>query len=105
MTQINTDQLAQQMRMMAAQASGTDLKMSEESSTKFADLLGDAVNKVNDQLQESGNLKAAYEQGIPDVSLVDVMLASQKAGLAFQATVQVRNKLVSAYEDIMNMPI
>ena len=43
--------------------------------------------------------------GDPNVSLVDTMVAAQKAGLAFDATLQVRNKLVEAYKDIMNMPI
>jgi len=43
--------------------------------------------------------------GDPNVSLADAMIASQKASVAFQATVQVRNKLVAAYEEVMRMSV
>ena len=54
---------------------------------------------------ESSRLAGQIETGDGGVSLVKAMIASQKAGIAFQATMQVRNKVVSAYQDIMNMPI
>ncbi len=53
----------------------------------------------------SGALAKAYEQGDPGVALSQVMVASQKAGVSFQALTQVRNKLVEAYQDVMKMPI
>jgi flagellar hook-basal body complex protein FliE len=46
-----------------------------------------------------------FERGVPGVELSQVMLESQKASVAFRATVEVRNRLVSAYQEIMNMPI
>ncbi len=71
----------------------------------FGEVMAQAVNKVNETQKASGELSAAYERGEPGVDITDVMIASQKSSVAFQATLQVRNKLVEAYRDIMNMPI
>ena len=72
---------------------------------KFGDLMEQAVNKVNEVQQASSAMSKAYIQGDPNIDVTDVMIASQKAGVAFDAMVQVRNKLVEAYRDVMNMPI
>jgi len=74
-------------------------------STSFADMLGMAVNKVNDTQQASNQLASAFEVGKSGVDLTDVMISSQKASVSFQALTQVRNKLVQAYQDIMQMPV
>ncbi len=71
----------------------------------FAKILHSALNKVNDIQQHSEALKTAYERGDSSIDITQVMLASQKASLAFEAMQQVRNKLIDAYKDIMNMPI
>ena len=75
------------------------------SENNFGTLFNSAVDAVNGVQQESSALKKAYELGTPGVSLTQVMVASEKAGVAFQAMTQVRNKLVEAYKDIMNMPV
>ncbi len=80
-------------------------KVGETNGPKFSDLMSQAVNKVNEVQQASGAISKAYIQGDPNVDITDVMIASQKAGVAFDAMVQVRNKLVEAYRDVMNMPI
>lgn len=72
---------------------------------KFSELMSQAIDKVNDVQQASGALQKAYLKGDPNVDITDVMIASQKSGVAFDAMVQVRNKLVDAYRDVMNMPI
>ncbi len=72
---------------------------------KFTDVMSQAVNKVNEVQKASGAIQKAYIQGDPNVDITDVMIASQKSGVAFDAMVQVRNKLVEAYKDVMNMPI
>jgi flagellar hook-basal body complex protein FliE len=64
-----------------------------------------AINKVNDVQKKSAAMAEAYEKGVAGVDITDVMIASQKASVSFQAMVQVRNKLVEAYRDVMNMPI
>ncbi len=71
----------------------------------FGDLFSQAINKVNEVQKSSSNLAQAYMQGQPGIDVTDVMIASQKSSVAFQATTQVRNKLVEAYKDIMNMPL
>lgn len=71
----------------------------------FGDLMTQAINKVNDTQQKSTAMADDYEKGVAGVDITDVMIASQKASVSFQAMVQVRNKLVDAYKDVMNMPI
>lgn len=71
----------------------------------FGQMFASAVNSVNNVQKESGRLQEAYQMGDPNVSISQVMVASQKSTVAFQAMTQVRNKLISAYEDIKNMPI
>jgi flagellar hook-basal body complex protein FliE len=74
-------------------------------STDFASLMRQAVDKVNGLEMDSNKSKEQLEMGEPGVELSDVMIQAQKASLAFQAMSQVRNKLVEAYKDVMNMPI
>ena len=71
----------------------------------FGDMLTQAVDKVNDLQSTTGALRTAYEQGDPNVDITRVMIASQKSSVAFDGLTQVRNRVVKAYEDIMNMPI
>lgn len=79
--------------------------VNQTNGPKFSELMSQAINKVNEVQQASGAISKAYVQGDPKVDITDVMIASQKAGVAFDAMVQVRNKLVEAYRDVMNMPI
>lgn len=68
----------------------------------FADTLQNALQDVSAVQKRSGDMQAAYERGeVTDVA--KVMLARQEAGVAFEATIQVRNKLLSAYQDILRM--
>ena len=78
--------------------------VNELGKGNFATYMADAFNGVNDTQQASAELKNAYERG-EDVPLTDVVLSMQKASIGFEATLQVRNKLIRAYEDIMNMPV
>lgn len=71
----------------------------------FGDLMTKAINNVNEVQQKSSAMATAYEKGVAGVDITDVMIASQKASVSFQAMVQVRNKLVEAYKDVMSMPI
>ncbi|GAB1268709.1 flagellar hook-basal body complex protein FliE [Aurantivibrio infirmus] len=71
----------------------------------FGDIFESAIDKVNETQKASGALATAYELGDPNVDITDVMIASQKASVSFQAMLQVRNKLVDAYRDVLNMPI
>ena len=79
----------------------------EEPAAKvnFADALKSQLDQVSGAQNSATELGKAFTAGDDRVSLSDVMIASQKAGIAFQATVQVRNKLVTAYQEIMNMQV
>ena len=71
----------------------------------FDSLVGDAVRAVDARGDAARELTVGYERGRPDVELADVMIAAQKARVSFEALLQVRNKMVSAYRDVMNMPL
>ncbi len=86
-------------------AQDTAGQQKELNGAKFSELMTQAVDKVNEVQQASGAMQKAYLKGDPNVDITDVMIASQKSGVAFDAMVQVRNKLVEAYRDVMNMPI
>ncbi|AXP02051.1 MULTISPECIES: flagellar hook-basal body complex protein FliE [Pseudomonas] len=96
------DMRAMQMDAMAQPKS---VAVPQVGGSSFSDLLGQAVNKVNDTQQASNQLASAFEIGKSGVDLTDVMISSQKASVSFQALTQVRNKLVQAYQDIMQMPV
>ncbi|NLD15594.1 MAG: flagellar hook-basal body complex protein FliE [Gammaproteobacteria bacterium] len=95
-----------QMDAMARQKTVTQPEQAAAvKGPSFSELLGQAVNKVNDVQQSASQLATAFEMGQSGVDLSDVMIASQKASVSFQAMTQVRNKLVQAYQDIMQMPV
>jgi len=73
-------------------------------AASFGDAMMDAVKAVNTQQTQATQASEAYERGETN-DLVGVMLARQKASVSFEATLQVRNKLLGAYRDIMNMPV
>lgn len=76
----------------------------EVGKPTFGDAIASAVQRTNDVQQQASALRSAYDRG-EDVPLTDVVLAMQKSSLAFEATLQVRNKIMKAYEDILNMPV
>lgn len=71
----------------------------------FASALKSTLDHVNQAQRSSEAMTQRFVMGDDTINLSDVMINSQKASIAFQATVQVRNKLASAYQDIMNMPV
>lgn len=71
----------------------------------FAQALKTTLDQVNDAQMKAEQLGQRFAAGDDSVNLSDVMISVQKANISFQATVQVRNKLVSAYHDIMNMQV
>jgi len=96
-----------QMRAVAQAASSAAPKTSAASGAQdgFAAELQRSLARVS-QAQNSANAQAqAFELGAPGISLNDVMIDMQKAGIAFQASIQVRNRLVAAYQEIASMPI
>ncbi len=93
------------MQMEAMARTKPPVSTPEVGAPSFSDLLGQAVGKVNETQQASSQLAEAFEVGKSGVDLSDVMIASQKASVSFEAMTQVRNKIVQAYQDIMQMPV
>ncbi|HEY8354981.1 MAG TPA: flagellar hook-basal body complex protein FliE [Methylophilaceae bacterium] len=88
---------------VGAIASGQNVQSAEKLD--FAAALKSSLDHVNRSQVHAESMGKRFVLGDDSVSLSDVMIAGQKANIAFQATVQVRNKLVSAYQEIMNMPV
>ena len=74
------------------------------SKPTFGETINQMVTDVNSAQMQSAELRAAYERG-ENVPLTDVVIGMQKSSLAFEATLQIRNKVLKAYEEIMNMPV
>jgi flagellar hook-basal body complex protein FliE len=75
-----------------------------QQAASFGDTLETALAKVNDGQQKASALSESYERG-ETIDIAKVMLARQEASVGFEATLQVRNKILSAYKDIMSMPV
>ena len=94
-----------QLAKAGAQQTANIAQPGQVNGNTFGSLLNNAINTVNQYQAESSLAATQVETGDGGASLVKAVIASQKASVAFQATVQVRNRVVSAYQDIMNMPI
>ena len=107
MSSVEINQVLQQMRDMVSLAENKSLiePGTNVSGTDFAQLLKDSVNQVNKTQQTASGLATAFESGDASVNLSEVMIAIQKASVSFQAMTQVRNNLVSAYKEVMNMQV
>ena len=80
------------------------LKPESTGGTEFTDRIGNALNQVADAQSKSAKLAEAYETGVEN-DIAKVMVSQQVSSLGFQLTLNVRNKVLSAYKDIMNMPV
>ncbi|MEW6764625.1 MAG: flagellar hook-basal body complex protein FliE [Pseudomonadota bacterium] len=111
MSDMNIHDVLSQMRTMRTQAA-QNLRGQEPGAVvpvgggdDFGSLMRRAIDGVNALQKTSRQLETRFEAGDRDVDLTQVMLADQKASLAFTAVTEVRNKLVTAYQEIMNMPV
>jgi len=118
MSQISIDQVLSQIRSIAAQtqapgirpaalandaaaASGTGAASGTAGS--FATLMRGGIEQANQAELRANDLADKFERGVPGVDLPTVMLEANKANISFRAVTEVRNRLISAYTDIMNM--
>lgn len=104
MSDVNVNQVLAQMRAMSVEASNKP-KPVETSGEDFAALLKESIDSVNETQKTAQKMTEDFEKGTSDASLAEVMVSVQKAGVSFQAMVQVRNKLSDAYKEVMNMPL
>jgi flagellar hook-basal body complex protein FliE len=105
------DNLLGQMRVAAAMAAGKPQAAAAASAagaaapTDFANVLKSSIDSVNKSQTQASRLAKDFELGKPNVNLQDVMVSMSKANIEFQQMVQVRNRVVAAYNDIMNMQV
>lgn len=101
----------QQMQTLQTQATGQKPNVAaaaaqlEKPQGSFATELKASINRINELQQTSAAKTQAFQLGDPSVQLNDVMVDAQKASLAFEMGVQVRNRLVNAYKEVMNMNV
>jgi flagellar hook-basal body complex protein FliE len=102
------DRMLSQLRTAAALAAGKPqgLKAAQAApKVDFADALKASLNEVSRVQNEAVKVSRDFTVGDPNTNLQDVMISMQKSTIAFQQAVQVRNKLVQAYHEIMNMQV
>ena len=92
--------LIEQLGKSAKEAAPVD----SESKVSFVDMLGSFVGDVNDLQKESARIQEAFMSGEP-VELHEVMIKAEKAGLATDLLLEIRNRLVKAYDDLARMPL
>ena len=108
---IKAQSLYQEMQSMIGQVDNrfdnpvNVIKEQNQSGEDFAAMLKGAIETVNGMQMESKDAQQRFEMGDKSLSLADVMVTKEKAGIAFEATLQVRNKVLEAYKQIMNMPV
>lgn len=108
MSQMEIDRVLAQIRSLSAQmrAAATPASAPKAGAvSEFASILKNGIDQVNQQQQRAGSLADAFERGTPGVELPQVMLEMQKASVSFRALNEVRNRLISAYQEIMNMSL
>jgi flagellar hook-basal body complex protein FliE len=102
--------MLQSLDVMKATASNTNSNTNSNSNGNsaggnFSGIIKSAIDNVNQTSKMATKMTAAVEAGDRSVNVVDTMIALQKARIQSQALMQVRNKVLSAYKDIMNMPV
>ena len=109
MSDVGMDQVIAQMRVMASAARGEGASGAAAQGVAgrmdFSALMQDSIDAVNASMMEAKVKASAFESGDPQVSLTEVMVATQRAGLEFRAMTEVRNKLLTAYQEVMSMPV
>jgi flagellar hook-basal body complex protein FliE len=105
MDRISVESVLSQIRAMQEIAAGGQKSAATEAPGKadFAQMLRTSLEQVSGAEQQANNLSQSFEKGDPNVNLQDVMVSMQKANISFQTVVQVRNRVVAAYQDMMNM--
>lgn len=114
MSDMNINQVLGQMRAMAAAAASNTAGVdgiaqsggvAETGKLDFGTMIRDTMNEVSETQMQAKELATAFESGDRSVELPEVMVALQKANISFQAVTEVRNKLLNAYQEVMNMQV
>ena len=108
MDKLGIDNVLEQLQAASALASGSKNRVKDPDDINhvdFSEKLKAAVDQVNSTQQATQKLTRDFVSGEADTDLHEVMISLQKANVSFQSMIQVRNKLVTAYQEIMNMQV
>jgi len=109
MSQMEINNILAQIRSLSAQTQvGTaqaPQAQQTQGTSEFANIMKSGLDAVNQSQSKADQMTDAFSRGAPGVELPQVMLATAKASVSFHALSEVRNRLVSAYQDIMNMQL
>jgi flagellar hook-basal body complex protein FliE len=112
MSNMQIDSVLSQIRAMSAQVkpvqpTGINATggVGQVGASSFAQVLKQGLSQVNQTQKSADAMATAFQRGAPGVELADVMIEMQKASVSFRAVTEVRNRMVSAYQEIMNMQI
>ncbi|RYF19620.1 MAG: flagellar hook-basal body complex protein FliE [Oxalobacteraceae bacterium] len=97
-------QIIERNQALASAGSALTPTTTASNPTSFVDKLDGAIKSVNEGQTQAAKLSESYERG-ETVDIAKVMLARQQASVGFEAALQVRNKILSAYKDIISMPV
>lgn len=108
MSSTDISQILAQMRAVSVQAQASP-RLSDgppaTGATTFSDVLKNSLGAVSDTQARAGELSEKFQAGDSSVDLAQLMVATEKASVSFEAMTQVRNKLVEAYQEIMRMQV
>lgn len=112
MSNMQIDSVLSQIRALSAQVKPVQAPTvnpladtGQVAPGSFAAAMKQGLSQVNQMQQSANSMATAFQSGAPGVELADVMIEMQKASVSFRAVTEVRNRMVSAYQDIMNMQI
>jgi len=115
MSQMEIDRVLSQIRSIRAQTTGglggierptaPGAAAGAVPQVSFASVLKNGIDSVNQLQTKASTTAVQFQRGVPGVDLPQVMLDMQKSSVAFRGAVEVRNRMISAYQDIMNMPV
>lgn len=112
MSQIDVNSVLSQIRALQAQAAAPSRPVlpsaapeAAQGAPSFGRVMEAALDRVSLRQTQSAELQQRFQMGDPDTDLASVMLASSRAQVEFKGLVEVRNRMVRAYQDIMNMPL
>lgn len=104
MEKIKMQQLLSQMRQLSGDLGPAKIN-DNNSSNKFNEILDRSLSAVSELQNKADHNMQKFELGDPEVSLPEVMVSISKANIAFQTLIEVRNKMVNAYQEIMNLQV
>lgn len=108
MSDIAIQNVLREMGRLSAQATSMEAAQSTQppgAGAAFAELLTQSLNQVSEMQSTASDMSTAFQRGEPDVDIAEVMIALEKASVAFEAVTQTRNRLLTAYRDVMNMSV